>query len=294
MLVSLREILAVAENNGTAVGAFDTPNLESLLAALEAAESLKLPVIVQFAQCHEDMTPLSVVGPSMVQLAKRASVPVCVHLDHGETLEYLECALRLGFTGIMYDGSALPYAENAANTRAAVALASEYGAGVEAELGSMGRRETGAGETETDDPLKIYTDPAEAARFIRETGVDALACSFGTTHGVYLSRPKLDFSIVERVRAKTGGAPVVMHGGSGISAQDYRRALRAGVRKVNYFTYMDRAGGLGAAEYLRRTPPGQPVFFTALAAAAQTAMREDIARAMRIFGGLDAAREDGA
>ena len=146
MLVTLKEILKIAEEKKIAVGSFNTPNLESLMAVVGAAEKLNVPVIIQFAQCHEPWIPLSVIGPVMVEHAKKASVPVCVHLDHGETLEYLQQALELGFTGIMYDGSVLPYEENMENTKKAVAMAAETGAGVEAELGSMGKRESGAGD----------------------------------------------------------------------------------------------------------------------------------------------------
>ena len=142
MLVTLKEILQIAENRKIAVGAFNAANLESLQANVAAAEELKVPMILQFAQCHEEWIPLKLIGPLMVDFAQKASVPVCVHLDHGETLDYLQQALEIGFTGIMYDGSTLPYGENLANTQEAVRMAVDYGAGVEAELGSMGRRES--------------------------------------------------------------------------------------------------------------------------------------------------------
>ena len=138
MLVTLNEVMKIAEEKGIAIGSFNTPNLESLQAIIEAAEELNLPVIIQFAQCHEPWIPLTLIGPIMVDAAKKATVPVCVHLDHGETLEYLETALEIGFTGIMYDGSVLSYVENLENTKKAVAMAKKYGASVEAELGSMG------------------------------------------------------------------------------------------------------------------------------------------------------------
>ena len=237
MLVTLNEILKIAEERKIAIGSFNAPNLESLEAVLSAAEELQLPVIIQFAQCHEPWIALDLIGPVRVEAAKKASVPVCVHLDHGETLEYLQKALDLGFTGIMYDGSTLPYEENAANSKKAVEMARKTGAIVEAELGSMGRRESGAGDgTGAEDETKIYTDPKLAAQFVRETGIDALACSFGTTHGIYLTEPRLDFDVVRGVRKETGDIPVVMHGGSGVSREDYRKSIEAGVRTINYFT----------------------------------------------------------
>ena len=164
MLVNLKEILAIAEEKKIAVGAFNAANLESLEANVRAAEALNMPLVLQFAQCHEEWVPIDILGPVMLSEAKRAHVPICVHLDHGETLEYLEHALDLGFTGVMYDGSNLPYEENVENTKAAVTMAKARGAAVEAELGSMGRRESGLGDgSGEDDDTKIYTDPALAA-----------------------------------------------------------------------------------------------------------------------------------
>lgn len=283
MLVTAKEILKLAESRAIAVGSFNTPNLESLEAVLNAAEHLKLPVIVQHAQCHEGLTRLAVIGPVMVEMAKKATVPVCVHLDHGETLEYLEQALEIGFTSIMYDGSTLPYEENLANTQSAVAMAARFGASVEAELGSMGRREAGDGIPGNADDTKIYTDPVLARTFVADTGIDALACSFGTTHGIYLTQPKLDFNVVKTVRRETGGIPVVMHGGSGVSREEFALAIQAGVRKVNYFTYMDKAGGAAAAEWLRQTENGKHVFFSDLAVAARKAMQKNVEEAMKMF-----------
>ena len=117
MLINLVEILKLAEEKKCAIGAFNTPNLECIRAVLDAAEKLNVPVILMHAQIHEPVAPLSVIGPVMIQAARAAKVPVCVHLDHGETLDYLQQALDIGFTGIMYDGSTLPYAENLANTK---------------------------------------------------------------------------------------------------------------------------------------------------------------------------------
>ena len=285
MLVTLKEIMRLAEEKEMAVGAFNCPNLESLQAIIDAAEELELPVILQFAQSHEDWIPLALIGPIMVEAAKKAAVPVCVHLDHGETLDYLRQALSLGFTGIMYDGSTLPYEENVANAKLAVMMAAEAGASVEAELGSMGRRESGSGDgSGEDDDTKIYTDPVKAKHFVEETGIDALACSFGTTHGIYLREPRLNFDIVREVRKAAGGIPVVMHGGSGVSAADFRDAIKAGVRKINYFTYMDKAGGSAALACLNERKEGEPAFFSSVSMAARDAMKEDIKEAMTVFG----------
>ena len=289
MLVTLKEIMATAEERNIAVGSFNASCLEAVEAELEAAEELNLPIIIQFAQCHEPWIPLATIGPIMVEMAKKAAVPVCVHLDHGETLDYLQTALEIGFTGIMYDGSVLPYEENLENTKKAVEMAGKYGASVEAELGSMGRRESGTGSdgAGADDDTKIYTDPELAARFVAETKIDALACSFGTTHGIYLTEPRLDFDVVRNVRKKTGNIPVVMHGGSGVSAEDYHKAVESGVRKINYFTYMDKAGGTAVVDYLNGLKEGEPVFFSSIFMAARKAMKENVKSAMKVFAGIE-------
>ena len=288
MLVNLKEILEIAEKREIAIGSFNTPNLESLIAIIGAAEELDVPVILQFAQCHEPWLPLAVIGPVMVEQAKKATVPVCVHLDHGETLAYLQQALELGFTGIMYDGSVLSYEENMKNTKAAVAMAASYNCSVEAELGSMGKRESGAGDgAGAGDETKIYTDPVLAKQFVEDTGIDALACSFGTTHGIYLTKPKLDFNVVRNVREMTGNIPVVMHGGSGVSKEDFHTGIKAGVRKVNYFTYMDKSGGNAAEEYLKGLKDEEPRFYSSVVAAATKAMKENVKSAMKTFALMD-------
>lgn len=277
MLVNLKEILALAEERKRAVGAFNTPNLECVNAVLRAAERLGVPVILSHAEIHEEVSPLGVIGPVMLQAARAAKAPVCVHLDHCETLDYMKQALELGFTGVMYDGSTLPYEENLSNTKKAVAMARAYNCGVEAELGALPSREGGGAVASG----PVYTDPEEAARFCRETGIDALAPSFGTAHGIYKARPVLDLERVRIIAEKTG-LPLVMHGGSGVSPEDYRTGIANGLRKINYYSYMSRAGVTAVKSLLDRE---DVTFFHDLALAAQRAMEEDAERAMRVFAG---------
>ena len=276
MIVTLNEILAIAEKKNCAIGAFNTPNLECLTAVINAAEKLNVPVIISHAELHEDIAPLSVIGPVMVQAAKNAKVPVCVHLDHCETLSYMEQALKLGFTGVMYDGSILPYEENVANSKIAVAMAKEYGANVEAEIGQMAAREGGTDENAGG---PVYTDPDLAVKFCTETGIDALAPSFGTAHGIYKSKPVLDLERVKVIAEKTG-LPLVMHGGSGVSDEDYRSAIRNGIRKINYYSYMAKAGATAVKTMLEDQ---NVTFFHDLALAAQAAMQDNVEKAMRVF-----------
>ena len=277
MLVNLTEILEMAEKERKAIGAFNTPNLECLNAVLDAAERLGEPVIIAHAELHEPVSPLAKIGPVMVQAAKAAAVPVCVHLDHCETFRYMETALELGFTGVMYDGSALPYEENLANTKKAVGMAKQYNCGVEAELGSLASREGGEAAAGP-----VYTDPEQAAAFCRETGIDALAPSFGTAHGIYKAEPKLDLDRVKEIAEKTG-LPLVMHGGSGVTPEDYRKGIRNGLRKINYYSYMSREGTFAVKAMLERK---EVVFFHDLALAAQKAMEANAEKAMRVFAGI--------
>ena len=278
MLVNLVEILKLAEEKKCAVGAFNTPNLECINAVLDAAEKLNVPVIISHAELHEPVSPLEIIGPVMVEAAKRAKVPVCVHLDHCETLDYMEKALEIGFTGVMYDGSTLPYDENLINTKKAVALAKRYNCGVEAELGALASRE--GGESTGGDP--VYTDPEQAVVFCRETGIDALAPSFGTAHGIYKSKPVLDLERVKVISEKTG-LPLVMHGGSGVSHEDYRTGIANGLRKINYYSYMSKAAVNAVKEQLAKE---DVTFYHDLALTAQKAMETDAEKAMQVFSGI--------
>ena len=278
MIVTMNRVLEYAEAYGTAIGAFNVCNLEGIEAVLSAAEELNQPVILQFVELHEQLgyITLDVIAPVLLALADKAAVPVCVHLDHGEHIDYIKRALDLGFTSVMYDGSMLDYDKNVANTRIVVELAAEYGASVEAELGAMGS----AGSTSED----RYTDPEKAAEFVEATGIDALACSFGTIHGIYFSEPKLDFERISRIRELTG-VPVVMHGGSGVSESDFKECIRRGVRKINYYTYAAKAGGEGVRAHVKSCGDGN-VFFHDVAVAAREAIRADVLNAMKIFSNI--------
>ena len=279
MLVTLNEILKMAEERGCAIGAFNTPNLECIRAVIDTAEKYNVPVIISHAELHEEVAPLDVIGPVMVLSARNAKVPVCVHLDHCETLDYMARALEIGFTGVMYDGSLLPYERNVANTIQAVAMAKPYRAGVEAEIGQLASREGGIGENAGG---PVYTDPDLAVKFVRQTGIDALAPSFGTAHGIYKSKPVLDLERVAVIKEKVG-LPLVMHGGSGVSPEDYRTVIQNGIRKINYYSYMSNAGTTAAKELLAG---GDVTFFHDVAMAAQKAMAADVEKAFQVFYNL--------
>lgn len=285
MLANLQEVLSYAEQKGCAIGAFNTPNLECIMAVIHNAETFQIPVIIEHAEVHESVMPLDIIGPIMVHFAKNAKVPVCVHLDHGESLDYIERALDMGFTSAMYDGSKLPFDENVENTCKAVALVRKYNAGIEAEIGVLAGEEAGANGVSESNVHKenIYTDPELAYQFVKATGIDALAASFGTAHGIYAAKPKLDFQRIEQIKEVTN-IPLVMHGGSGLSVEDYKVAIRRGVRKINYYSYMAKEAVL---EVRRQINEPTVHLYHDISNIAVRAMKDNSEKAMRIFYGID-------
>lgn len=289
MLVSMTELLRDAEEKGCAVGAFNAVNLEALTAIIAAAEETGHGVILNHAEVHFPLMPLETIGPIMVDAAKKAKVPVCVHLDHGGSLESCMKAIRLGFSSVMLDASGDDYEENVAQTALICRLAHSVGVTVEAELGHIFRSDIGvgeAGEQETLDSFagaeEVYTDPDMARDFVERTGVDALAIAFGTAHGVYKIKPKLDLDRIKLIKEKID-VPFVMHGGSGLTKEEFQTAIKNGIRKINYYTYMSLAGGKAVKEFIDGKNGGENVFYHDIPLIAIEAMKENVKEAIRIF-----------
>ena len=236
MLVNLNEVLKDAQKSGYGVGLFNTTDTDMLEAVISAAEAKRSPVIIGTAEVLLPYGGLDLIAPSVISAAKRASVPVVVHYDHGLTFEKCMQALKLGFSSVMFDGSAKPYEENTECTREIVKIAHSFGATVEGEIGHVG-------EAAADDggDANLYTTVAEAKRYLADTGVDALAIAIGTAHGAYKKKPKLDFDRLCDIRKATD-VPLVLHGGSGLSDDDFITAIRCGIAKVNIFTDLCMAG----------------------------------------------------
>lgn len=230
MLVNMRDLLKDAQKGNYAVGSFSVANMEMVLGVLKAAEELNAPVILQIAEVRLKQSPLELIGPLMVAAAKNAKTPVAVHFDHGKTKEKINQALELGFTSVMFDGSHLPLEENISQTLDIIKAAREYGASVEAEIGCVGGSEDGS-----EDIAINCTKPEDAVRFAEETGVDALAIAIGNAHGNYKSTPKLRFDILEEC-ARLVSAPLVLHGGTGISPEDFVKCSKTGIKKINIAT----------------------------------------------------------
>ncbi len=280
MLVNLKEILSIAEQDKSAIGMFNATGFDSLQAIVAAAEELNKPVIIAHAEVHNVFNDISMVGPAMVAVAKHAKVPVCVHLDHGTSLDMTYKALRLGFTSVMIDASALSYEDNLKTTKLVCDIAHSMGVSVEAELGRLISGEAGSGETIANArPEDFYTRPDEAEDFCKKTGVDALAIAFGTSHGFYTAQPKLDFNVIKDV-AKATGLPLVMHGGSGVSEEGFKKSIENGIRKINYYSYMSKAGYLAAKDVIEK---GQTSYLHDVEYAAMQAMKEDVKKAIKIF-----------
>ena len=238
MLVNLNEVLKKAQKEKYAVGLFNTTDTDMLQAVIEAAEESNSPVILGTAEVLLPYGELKLIAPSVIAAAKRASVPVVVHYDHGLTFERCLEALQLGFSSVMFDGSAKAYGQNIEETKEIVKIAHAFGASVEGEIGHVGEAAQGDESLEN-----MYTTVAEAKEYLENTGVDALAVAIGSAHGVYKKKPKLN---IERLKEIAGAVsvPLVLHGGSGLSDDDFKNTIRNGIAKVNIFTDLCLAGEL--------------------------------------------------
>ncbi len=231
-LMPTSEILIPARRGGYAVGAFEVWNLESVQAVVAAAEGLSQPVILQIGPYEADHAGLEDISHVAVFHARRARVPVAIHLDHGDTFERVMQCLNHGFTSVMLDVSRLPYAENVAATKEVVRVAHACGASVEGELGRIGGEEAGIDVTNEDIHL---TNPEQAREFVKETGIDALAVAIGTVHGFYKSKPNIRLGLLKEI-AERVLIPLVLHGGSGTPDTDVNKAVSIGIAKVNVCT----------------------------------------------------------
>ena len=227
MLVTLQEIIAMAEEGNYCIPAFNVYNIETVMGVIDAAEELKAPVIMQLYPRLVNEQVGYYIAPVVLAAAQKAKVPVCLHLDHAAGTAEVYKSLRWGFTGIMQDGSAMSFDENVALTRSAVEMCSVLGVGVEGEIGHVG--------SAADDSMGEFTEPGEAAEFVEKTGVTCLAVLVGNAHGHYKKTPKLDIERIAAIR-KACGVPLVLHGGSGIPDDQVKAAINAGIRKMNIGT----------------------------------------------------------
>jgi fructose-bisphosphate aldolase class II len=281
MLVNMNDVLLPAKEKGYGVGFFNAVNVEMARAVIETAEELNAPVMVGTAEVLLPAMEMERVAEYLIPMAQKAKVPVCVHYDHGLTKERCKQAIELGFTSIMYDYSMDDYETNIARLKEMTDVCHALNITVEGELGHVGDN-AGAGKLEN--PSDFFTDPDTALDFVRRTGVDSLAVAVGNAHGDYAFPPKLDFERIRRISEMTD-LPLVLHGGSGLSNDDFKQAVSCGICKVNIFTDIDKAGKAGIEK--------------GLAAGAKTmmglipyeieAMKEVVREKITLFGSLDRA-----
>lgn len=276
MLVNMNDILLPAKEGKYGVGFFNAVNVEMARAIIETAEELKAPVMTGTAEVLLPAMELDLVANYLIPMAKKATVPVCVHYDHGLTFERCMQAIKLGFTSVMYDCSTAPYEENITKVAEMVKICHAMGVTVEAELGHVGDN---AGSGKLTNPEDYFTDPDTAVDYVKRTGVDSLAVAVGNAHGDYAFPPKLDFDRIQIISGKTN-LPLVLHGGSGLADADFKNAVRLGVSKINIFTDIDKAGkagveaGIAAGE---RTMMGLIPYEI-------KAMKEVVAEKIKLFG----------
>lgn len=282
MLVNLNDVLRPAQKGKYAVGLFNAVNLELARGIIAAAEQTGSPVIMGTAEVLLPYGPLEEVSYYLIPMAKKARVPVVVHLDHGLKKETCLKALELGFTSIMYDCSTDSYDENVKKVKEMADIAHAYGATIEGELGHVGDNEGSAeGSSHMTDPSAFFTDPKMAKDYVEKTGVDALAIAVGNAHGAYKLPPKLDF---ERIRtiAKTVDVPLVLHGGSGLTDSDFKQAIQEGISKVNIFTDINVAAV--EAEFRKFSSMNKGLID--LIPAAVEAVKQETMKKMELFGSV--------
>lgn len=276
MLVNMNDVLFPAKAEGYGVGFFNAVNVEMARAIIETAEELGAPVMVGTAEILLPAMELERVAEYLIPMAEKASVPVCVHYDHGLTFERCMEALKLGFTSIMYDCSTAPYEGNVEKVARMVEICHAMGATVEGELGHVGDN-AGAGKLEK--PSDYFTQPDAAENFVSRTGIDSLAVAVGNAHGDYAFPPKLDFERIRVISERTG-IPLVLHGGSGLSDDDFHKAVKLGVSKINIFTDIDKAGRAGVEKGLRE---GAKTMMQLIPYEIE-AMKEVVSEKIRLFG----------
>ena len=270
MLVTLEEILKDAEKRKYGIGLFNMLNLEMARGIIEAAEQERSPLILGVAEVHLPLIPFDYAALIMKDIAKKASVPVCLHFDHGVDYDKIKAAVDAGFSSVMYDGSALPYEENIKGSLAVVKMAHAKGVSVEAELGHVG-----GGEGGSDDGVEeMYTKVEQVTDFIEKTDIDALAVAIGTAHGKYKTKPVLDIGRLAEIY-KVSNKPLVLHGGSGLSDDDFRNTIANGIRKINICTEM-----CVAAREAYLASANHEIMF----ADAKNAVKDVVIGKMRLFG----------
>ena len=281
MLVTLKEVLGAAREGKYAVGAYNITNGLCLSPLIKAAEAKRSPLIINIAEVSFDDCDITRIAPGIVQSAKDASVPVVINLDHGLTDAAVMTAIRTGFSSIMFDASKLNYEENISKTRQVADFAHSQNISVEGELGHVGGGEAEAGVPQDVD-TSAFTEVELVEDFIKRSGVDALAVAIGNVHGFYKGEPKLQFDLLAQI-AEISSVPLVLHGGSGISDDDFRKAASMGICKINFYTGLSHAVFNRMDAYMKELG-GKYVDMTSLSWEMMNAIQQTVEDRMEVFG----------
>lgn len=273
-LVTMRELLQDARKRKYAVGGFNVFNFETLSAVMEVAEELKTPLILGIPERLFKFVDVDTLSAAMVRAAHRSAVPVALHLDHGHTYEGVLKAVRWGFTSVMFDGSALPLAENLKRTKEITRIAHTLGISVEGELGYIGFNDN-ISDIKEDNMVAAEV----AADFVEKTRIDALAVAVGNNHGAYRGNPKLSFSRLSELNSAVN-VPLVMHGGSRLSREDYRTSILSGISKINVATDMSQAAAETLKAELAKTPNANYIHLMSLV---KKGVKESVRKYMLAF-----------
>ncbi len=289
-LINLIDLLNHASKNKYAVGAFNVTSINFIDPIIEAAIESNSPVIMQLAEVHFRYLNLEHIAPAIIRAAKEVSVPVCINLDHGKNFDTIIRAIRAGFTSVMFDCSEEPLGVNIAQTKEIVKIAHSVGVGVEGEIGNIGGEAVGvAAPIAHAASEESFTKVEDAIRFYEETGVDALAISVGNVHGTYKGEPKLDFERIDKIN-RAIPIPVVLHGGSGISDSDFRKAVSLGIAKINFYTEMSASAVKAARTFLNENP--DCISYGDLSKIVQEDVKKTVMERMEVFGSKNITASD--
>ncbi|MGQ9565008.1 MAG: class II fructose-1,6-bisphosphate aldolase [Candidatus Bathyarchaeales archaeon] len=278
LFVTNAQLLQQAKKEGYAIGAFNANNMEIVQAIIETAEEERAPVILQASQGAIQYAGVDYIAAIVRVAAEKATVPVALHLDHGTSFEQnVEC-IRAGFSSVMFDGSKLPLQENIAITKRVCEVAHIVGVSVEGELGQIPK----SGENVTREQLeKMMANPAEAEEFVKKTGVDALAIAVGNVHGMKTQEAQIDVARIEKIRKLTD-IPLVLHGASGIPDESVKKAIKAGICKINIDTELRKAFVRGINTVIKENP--NEIDPRKILGKAKAEMKEAVREKIRLFG----------
>jgi len=289
-LINLKDLLSHASKNKYAVGAFNVTSINFIDPIIEAAIESNSPVIMQLAEVHFRYLNLEHIAPAIIRAAKDVNVPVCINLDHGKNFDTVIRAIRAGFTSVMFDCSEEPLDVNIAKTKEIVKIAHSVGVGVEGEIGNIGGEAVGvAAPTPHEASAESFTKVEDAVRFYEETGVDALAISVGNVHGTYKGEPNLDFERIDKINNAIP-IPIVLHGGSGISDNDFKKAISLGIAKINFYTEMSASAVKAARTFLNENP--DCISYGDLSKIVQADIKKTVMKRMEVFGSKNITASD--